>query len=153
MEFSNYIGGKWVPGCTGTTFDTVNPADESVLARIHAAGVEDVDAAVEAATGAFDAWRLTPAPLRGELLYKVGDLLKARKEELARLLTQDMGKVISEARGDVQEAIDMAYYMGGEGRRLLGYTAPVEMPNKFGMAIRDPSGVVGIITPWNFPIA
>jgi aldehyde dehydrogenase (NAD+) len=91
--------------------------------------------------------------LRGEILFKVGDILKQKKEELARLLTQDMGKVIAEARGDVQEAIDMAYFMGGEGRRLLGYTAPVEMPNKFGMAVRDPAGVVGLITPWNFPIA
>ncbi len=153
MEFSNYIGGRWVNGCTGSVFETINPANEAVLAEIHAAGVPDVDAAVEAAQHAFETWRLTPAPLRGELLFKVGDLLKARKEELARLLTQDMGKVISEARGDVQEAIDMAFYMGGEGRRLLGYTAPVEMPNKFGMAVRDPSGVVGIITPWNFPIA
>jgi aldehyde dehydrogenase (NAD+) len=87
------------------------------------------------------------------LLFKIGDILKQKKEDLARLLTQDMGKVLSEARGDVQEAIDMAYYMGGEGRRLLGYTAPVEMPNKFGMAVRDPAGVVGLITPWNFPIA
>src|SRR5512146_552517 len=153
MEFSNYIDGRWVEGCTGTTFQSINPADESVVAEIHAAGVADVDAAVEAATHAFDSWRQTPAPIRGELLFRVGELLKSRKEELARLLTQDMGKVISEARGDVQEAIDMAFYMGGEGRRLLGYTAPVEMPNKFGMAVRDPSGVVGIITPWNFPIA
>ncbi len=153
MEFRNYIDGRWVDGCTGSVFQSINPANESVVADIHAAGVADVDAAVEAATRAFDSWRLTPAPLRGELLYKVGELLKERKEELARLLTLDMGKVISEARGDVQEAIDMAFYMGGEGRRLLGYTAPVEMPNKFGMAVRDPSGVVGIITPWNFPIA
>jgi acyl-CoA reductase-like NAD-dependent aldehyde dehydrogenase len=153
MEFQNYIGGKWVKGRGGKTFDTINPANEEVLAQIHAADVADVEAAVQAATNAFHSWRLTPAPLRGELLFKVGDLLKQKKEELARLLTQDMGKVIAEARGDVQEAIDMAYYMGGEGRRLLGYTAPVEMPNKFGMAVRDPSGVVGIITPWNFPIA
>lgn len=153
MDIQNYIAGRWVPGQAGATFDSINPADESLLARIQAAEVADVETAVEAATRAFDAWRLTPAPLRGELLFKVGDLLKQKKEELARLLTQDMGKVIAEARGDVQEAIDMAYYMGGEGRRLLGYTAPVEMPNKFGMAIRDPSGVVGIITPWNFPVA
>jgi alpha-ketoglutaric semialdehyde dehydrogenase len=153
MEFSNYIDGKWVKGSTGSTFETINPANERVLANIHAAGIADVDAAVEAATRAFDTWRLTPAPLRGELLFKIGELLKAHKEELARLLTQDMGKVIAEARGDVQEAIDMAFYMGGEGRRLLGYTAPVEMENKFGMAVRDPSGVVGISTPWNFPIA
>ena len=153
MEFSNYINGRWVKGCTGSTFETINPANETVLAEISAAGIADVDAAVLAASQAFDSWRLTPAPLRGELLFKVGELLKARKEELARLLTQDMGKVIAEARGDVQEAIDMAFYMGGEGRRLLGYTAPVEMENKFGMAVRDPSGVVGIITPWNFPSA
>ena len=153
MEFSNYIDGRWVRGCTGSTFQTINPANETVLAEIPAAGVQDVDVAVEAATRAFEPWRRTPAPLRGELLFKVGELLKSRKEELARLLTQEMGKVIAEARGDVQEAIDMAFYMGGEGRRLLGYTAPVEMPNKFGMAVRDPSGVVGIITPWNFPIA
>ena len=153
MEFSSFIDGRWVEGCSGTTFQSINPADETVVADIHAAGIPDVDASVDAATRAFDAWRLTPAPLRGEFLFMVGELLKSRKEELARLLTQDMGKVISEARGDVQEAIDMAFYMGGEGRRLLGYTAPVEMPNKFGMAVRDPSGVVGIITPWNFPIA
>ncbi|SRR5581483_5511937 len=153
MEFQNYIGGKWVKGRGGKTFDAINPANEEVIAQIHAADVADVEAAVQAATDAFESWRLTPAPLRGELLFKIGDLLKQKKEELARLLTQDMGKVIAEARGDVQEAIDMAYFMGGEGRRLLGYTAPVEMPNKFGMAVRDPSGVAGIITPWNFPIA
>ncbi len=153
MEFSNYIGGRWVKGCTGSVFQSINPANETVVAEIHAAGVPDVDAAVDAASRAFDDWRLTPAPLRGELLFKVGEVLKLCKEELARLLTQDMGKVISEARGDVQEAIDMAFYMGGEGRRLLGYTAPVEMPNKFGMAVRDPSGVAAIITPWNFPVA
>lgn len=153
MEVFNYIDGKWVKGSTGATFPSLNPANESVLAEIHAAGTPDVDLAVEAASRAFDPWRLTPAPLRGELLYRVGELLKQHKEDLARLLTQDMGKVIEEARGDVQEAIDMAFYMGGEGRRLLGYTAPVEMPNKFGMAVRDPSGVVGIITPWNFPVA
>jgi len=153
MEFKNYIGGKWQPGRAGLTFEAVNPANEEVLAQIQAADVAEVDAAVQSASQAFKAWRLTPAPLRGEVLYRIGELLKVRKEELARLLTQDMGKVIAEARGDVQEAIDMAFYMGGEGRRLLGYTAPVEMPNKFGMAVRDPSGVAGIITPWNFPIA
>src|SRR5215813_1280501 len=153
MEFRNYIGGKWVDGRGGKTFNSINPANEEVLAQIHAADVADVEAAVQAAADAFKSWRLTPAPLRGELLFKIGDILKTKKEELARLLTQDMGKVITEARGDVQEAIDMAYFMGGEGRRLLGYTAPVEMPNKFGMAVRDPSGVAGIITPWNFPIA
>jgi len=151
MEFRNYINGKWVKG--RTTFQTINPANEELVAEIAQAEISDVDAAVSAATEAFKSWRLVPAPLRGELLFRVGDILKQKKEELARLLTQDMGKVIAEARGDVQEAIDMAYFMGGEGRRLLGYTAPVEMPNKFGMAVRDPAGVVGLITPWNFPIA
>jgi len=151
MEFQNYINGTWVKG--RRTFQTINPANEELVADIAQAEVSDVAAAVGAATEAFKSWRLVPAPLRGEILYKVGDILKQKKEELAQLLTRDMGKVIAEARGDVQEAIDMAYFMGGEGRRLLGYTAPVEMPNKFGMAVRDPSGVVGLITPWNFPIA
>jgi alpha-ketoglutaric semialdehyde dehydrogenase len=151
MEFQNYINGKWVKG--RSKFQTINPANEEVLAEIAQAEISDVDAAVGAATKAFQSWRLVPAPLRGEMLFTIGDILKQKKEELARLLTQDMGKVISEARGDVQEAIDMAYFMGGEGRRLLGYTAPVEMPNKFGMAVRDPAGVVGLITPWNFPLA
>jgi aldehyde dehydrogenase (NAD+) len=151
MEFQNYINGKWVDG--GNTFQTINPANEELVAEIAQAEIPDVNSAVNAAKEAFNSWRLVPAPLRGELLFKVGDILKGKKEELAQLLTRDMGKVIAEARGDVQEAIDMAYFMGGEGRRLLGYTAPVEMMNKFGMAVRDPSGVVGLITPWNFPIA
>jgi acyl-CoA reductase-like NAD-dependent aldehyde dehydrogenase len=151
MEFQNYINGKWVNG--RNTFQTINPANEELVATIAQAELSDVDAAVNAAMEAFQAWRLVPAPMRGEMLFKVGDILKQKKEELAQLLTRDMGKVIAEARGDVQEAIDMAYFMGGEGRRLLGYTAPVEMPNKFGMAVRDPAGVVGLITPWNFPVA
>jgi alpha-ketoglutaric semialdehyde dehydrogenase len=151
MEFQNYINGKWTKG--RRTFQTINPANEELVADIAQADIADVELAVQAASDAFKAWRLTPAPLRGELLFKVGDILKQKKEELSQLLTRDMGKVIAEARGDVQEAIDMAYFMGGEGRRLLGYTAPVEMPNKFGMAVRDPAGVVGLITPWNFPIA
>jgi aldehyde dehydrogenase (NAD+) len=151
MEFQNYINGKWVKG--QSTFQTINPANEELVAEVAQAEISDVEAAVSAATEAFKSWRVVPAPLRGEILFTVGDLLKQKKEELAQLLTRDMGKVIAEARGDVQEAIDMAYFMGGEGRRLLGYTAPVEMPNKFGMAVRDPSGVVALITPWNFPIA
>jgi aldehyde dehydrogenase (NAD+) len=151
MEFQNYINGKWVKG--KSTFQTINPANEELVADIAQAELSDVDEAVDAAKGAFNSWRLTPAPIRGEMLFKIGDILKQKKEELSQLLTRDMGKVIAEARGDVQEAIDMAYFMGGEGRRLLGYTAPVEMMNKFGMAVRDPSGIVGLITPWNFPIA
>jgi aldehyde dehydrogenase (NAD+) len=149
----NYIGGEWVESRTGETFQSINPATEEVVADVARSGVDDVNAAVKAAKDAYKNWRLTPAPRRGEILYRVGQLLIERKEDLARLMVQEMGKVIAEARGDVQEAIDMAFFIGGEGRRLLGYTAPVEMPNKFGMAIRDSVGVVGLITPWNFPIA
>ncbi len=147
----NYIGGRWVE--TGETFATYNPATEELIAPVAKASASDVDAAVRAAKEAYKQWRLVPAPRRGEVLYQVAALLQERKEDLARLMTQEMGKVLSEARGDVQEAIDMAFYMGGEGRRMLGYTAPVEMPEKFGMALRDSVGVIGLVTPWNFPVA
>jgi aldehyde dehydrogenase (NAD+) len=149
----NLINGEWAGARSGETFTTINPATEEVLGTVAKSGAEDVEAAVAAAKAAYDDWRLIPAPRRGEILFRVGQMLTERKEALAQLMTKEMGKVIAEARGDVQEAIDMAFYMGGEGRRLLGYTAPVELPNKFGMAVRDPVGVVGLITPWNFPIA
>jgi len=149
----NFIGGKWVDSRSGNTFESVNPATEEVLTTVSRSAAEDVSAAVEAARTAYDKWRLTPAPRRGEILYRVAELLKERKEEISRIMTQEMGKILPETRGDLQEAIDMAYYMGGEGRRLMGYTAPVEMPNKFGMALRDSVGVCGMITPWNFPVA
>jgi alpha-ketoglutaric semialdehyde dehydrogenase len=149
----NFIGGKWVEARSGETFNSLNPATEELVAPVAKSGMEDVAAAVDAAKRAYDGWRLMPAPRRGEILFRVGQWLMERKEALAQLMTQEMGKVIAEARGDVQEAIDMAFFMGGEGRRLLGYTAPVELPNKFGMAIRDSIGVVALITPWNFPIA
>ncbi|MCC7451027.1 MAG: aldehyde dehydrogenase family protein [Anaerolineae bacterium] len=149
----NFIGGKWIEARSGETFDSINPATEELVAPVAKSGTEDVAAAVDAAKQAYEGWRLTPAPKRGEILYRVGQLLMERKEALSHLMTQEMGKVIAEARGDVQEAIDMAFFMGGEGRRLHGYTAPVELPNKFGMAIRDSVGVVALITPWNFPIA
>ncbi len=149
----NYIGGEWVAALSGEVFPSYNPADETLLAEAAKSAAADIDAAVKAAKTAYKEWRLVPAPRRGEVLYRVAELLQTRKEDLARVMTQEMGKVLSEARGDVQEAIDMAYYMGGEGRRMLGYTAPVEMPEKFGMAIRDSAGVIGLITPWNFPVA
>ncbi len=153
MRYRNYIGGEWVDAHSGATFEDINPANEELLGLIARSDAQDADAAVEAAAKAYPAWRLTPAPKRGEILFRVGQFLLERKEELARLLTREMGKVLPEARGDVQEAIDMAFYIAGEGRRLLGYTAPVELPNKFGMAVRDSVGVAAIITPWNFPIA
>lgn len=149
----NLIGGKWLEAKSGATFESLNPATEEVLVHAVRSGAEDVAAAVQAAKDAYDKWRLTPAPRRGEILFTVAEILKQRKQELAELMTKEMGKIVAETGGDVQEAIDMAYFMGGEGRRLMGYTAPVEMPNKFGMALRDSVGVVGLITPWNFPIA
>jgi len=149
----NLIGGAWVDSRTGEMFETQNPATEELLGVAPASGADDVAAAVAAAKAAYDDWRLMPAPRRGEILYDVARLLEERKQELSELMTSEMGKIVSETGGDVQEAIDMAYYMGGEGRRLMGYTAPVEMPNKFGMALRDSIGIVGLITPWNFPAA
>ncbi len=153
MQVRNYINGKWVEARSGEWYVDLNPATEEPVAEVVKSDERDVAAAVEAAEAAFEKWRKVPAPKRAEILYRAGQLLVERKEQLARLLTQEMGKILPEARGDVQEAIDMAFYIGGEGRRLLGYTAPVELPNKFGMAIRDPIGVVACITPWNFPIA
>ncbi|MFQ5854442.1 MAG: aldehyde dehydrogenase family protein [Anaerolineae bacterium] len=153
MEYQNYINGEWVPSHTGERLESINPATGEVISTVPRSDEQDVEAAVAAARKAFEKWRLTPAPRRGEILFEVGRLLKERKQELGEFLTTEMGKVLPEALGDVQEAIDMAFYMGGEGRRLLGATVPSELPNKFAMAVRDPVGVVGIITPWNFPIA
>ena len=152
-QVCNFIGGKWIPAHSGRTFETWNPATGQVIARCADSGVEDVRQAVAAAREAFEAWRRLPAPRRGELLYRVAERLVHEKESLARTLTSEMGKVLEEARGDVQEAIDMAYYMGGEGRRQFGHVAPAELPQKSACAIREPLGVVGLITPWNFPMA
>jgi alpha-ketoglutaric semialdehyde dehydrogenase len=150
----NLIGDEWVAAKSGATFRSVNPANhDEVIGEFAASGPADVDAAVAAAKAAFPAWSMMPAPKRGEILFKVARILAEHKEELSRLMTREMGKVLAEARGDVQEAIDVAYYMAGEGRRMFGQTVPSEMPDKFAMAIRRPIGVVGIITPWNFPVA
>src|SRR2546428_316033 len=151
--FQNYIGGKWQGAQSGQTFPNYNPATGELLGYFPLSGETEANGAVDAARAAFAKWRLVPAPKRGEILYRVGELMLRHKEELARIMTQEMGKVLKETRGDVQEGIDMAYYMGGEGRRLFGYSVPVELPNKSGVATRDPVGVVACITPWNFPIA
>ena len=152
--YRNLIGGQWVAAASGQTFDDVNPANrEEILGVFPRSGPADVDQAVRAAQEAQKSWRNVPAPKRGEIIFKSGEILTARKEELARLMAREMGKVLKEARGDVQEAIDTAYYMAGEGRRLFGVQAPCELPRKFGVAIRVPVGVVAAITPWNFPIA
>ena len=152
--YKNFINGKWVDAKSGKTFENRNPANwDEVLSTFPLSGKEDVDEAVSAAREAFERWRLVPAPSRGNILKKVGDLMTARKEDLARTMTKEMGKVLLETRGDVQEGIDTAYYAASEGRRLFGHTVPSELPNKFNMALRMPIGVAGIITPWNFPMA
>src|SRR5689334_22882858 len=151
--FKNFIGGEWVDAASGETFETTVPATGEVLGSFPKSGPEDVDHAVEAAKAAFEDWRLVPAPRRGEILFRFGQLLAERKDEVADLMAHEMGKVLPEAAGDVQEAIDMSFYMGGEGRRLFGQTTPSELRDKFNMSVRMPIGVVGVITPWNFPIA
>jgi aldehyde dehydrogenase (NAD+) len=152
--YQNLIGGEHRPARSGKTFLNVNPADHAdVVGEFPASAAEDVDAAVAAAKKAYATWRLTPAPKRAEILYRTGQLLQERKEQYARDMTREMGKVLAETRGDVQEAIDEAFYVAGEGRRLFGKTTPSELQNKFAMSIRMPLGVVGMITPWNFPMA
>ena len=152
--FKNFIDGEWVEASTGETFENRNPADTRDLVGIfQKSGKADVDAAVEAAKHAFAKWRLVPAPRRAELVYRAAEILIERKEEYSRDMTREMGKILKETRGDVQEAIDTAYYMAGEGRRMFGPTTPSELPNKFAMAIRQPLGVCAMITPWNFPMA
>lgn len=152
--YHNYIDGKWVKSETGRTFASYNPANtEEVVGYFPLSSEKDLKAAVDAAHRAFPAWKKTPAPERAEIILKAAHILESRKEELARNMVREMGKVIKEARGDVQEAIDMAKYAAGEGRRLLGMTVPSELRNKFAMAIRVPIGIIGVITPWNFPVA
>jgi acyl-CoA reductase-like NAD-dependent aldehyde dehydrogenase len=151
--FQNYIAGEWVDAVSGETFESTSPADGETLGVFPKSGQADVDRAVAAAKEAFEDWRLVPAPKRGEILFRFAQLLTDEKEDLSQLMTHEMGKVLPEARGDVQEAIDMAFYMGGEGRRLFGQTTPSELRGKFNMSVRMPIGVVGVITPWNFPIA
>jgi aldehyde dehydrogenase (NAD+) len=153
-KFQNFIDGKWCDALSGKTFENRNPANwDEVIGTFPKSGKEDVDLAVKAARRAFEKWRLVPAPKRGDIMRRVGDLMVARKEELARQMTREMGKVLAETRGDVQEGIDTAYYASSEGRRLFGATVPSELPNKFNMAVRVPIGVAGVITPWNFPMA
>ncbi len=153
MDALNYIDGKWVPAASGKTFPSYDPATGELIGTVPESDAADVARAVEAAAQAFDRWRKTPAPRRAEIIHAAADLIRARKPQLAELLTREMGKVLLEAQGDVQEAVDMGMYMAGEGRRLNGLLVPSELPNKWAMAVREPLGVVGIITPWNFPIA
>src|SRR5438477_8178679 len=153
QTFKNFIGGEWVDAASGETFESVSPADGETIGIFPKSTAEDVDRAVAAAKAAYEEWRLVPAPKRGEILFRFAQLVAEQKPDLTDLMTHEMGKVKAEAGGDVQEAIDMSYYMAGEGRRLFGQTTPSELKDKFNMSVRMPIGVVGVITPWNFPIA
>jgi aldehyde dehydrogenase (NAD+) len=153
-DYKNYINGAWVASKTGKTFESRNPADDTdLVGTFQDSNVDDVNSAVAAAKKAFHPWRLMPAARRAEFVQHAGEILRRDKERIAREMTREMGKVLAEARGDVQEAIDIAFLAAGEGRRLFGYTTPSEMPNKFAMCVRAPIGVVGLVTPWNFPLA
>jgi alpha-ketoglutaric semialdehyde dehydrogenase len=152
--YGNFIGGEWVESAGGRTFDSVNPADtRDLIGRFQASEAPDVAMAIRAADVALPAWRAMPAPKRAEIMFDFAALLAQHKERLARAMTREMGKVIAEARGDVQEGIDIAFLMAGEGRRMSGDTVPSELPDKWAMSVREPLGVAAIVTPWNFPIA
>ena len=152
--YNNYIDGRWAPSTSGETFENRNPANSDDLIGVFQKSTSrDVDAALDAARRAYDTWRLVPAPRRAEILFRAAQLIADRKETFARDMTREMGKVLSETRGDVQEAIDMTFYMAGEGRRMFGQTVPSELRNKFAMSVRQPLGVCSVITPWNFPMA
>src|SRR5437868_3486463 len=152
--FKNFIDGKWVEPSGGEYFENRNPADwDDVIGKFPLSGPADVDCAVRSAQRGFAIWRATPAPARGDVLRRVGDILSRRKEEIADLMTREMGKPLQETRGDVQEGIDTAYYAASEGRRLFGHTVPSEMRNKWAMSYRRPIGVCGLVTPYNFPMA
>jgi len=152
--FSNFIDGKWVPASSGNTCENRNPADtREVVGIFQRSGAAEVNLAVEAAQAAFKKWSRTPAPRRAEIIMKAASILERQKEAFSRDMTREMGKVIKETRGDTQEAIDCGHFFAGEGRRMYGLTTPSELPNKFAMCTRNPVGVVGMICPWNFPMA
>ena len=152
--FKNYINGEWSEAASGRAFENRNPANTDELIGIFPeSSAAEVDAAVDAARAAFGTWRLVPAPKRAEIFFRAAEILSKRKETLAHEMTREMGKVLDETRGDVQEAVDMTYYMAGEGRRLWGQTTPSELREKFAMSVRQPLGVCALITPWNFPMA
>jgi aldehyde dehydrogenase (NAD+) len=154
QPYRNLIDGEWVPARGGRSFEDRNPADaRRVVAEFPDSGPDDVAAAVESAARAFRSWRLVPAPKRGELVFRMGEILTRRKEDLARAMAEEMGKPLREARGDVQEGIDVCFHIGGEGRRLHGFTTPSELPDKTCYTTRQPVGVCGLIAPWNFPLA
>ena len=153
-NYQNFIAGEWVAPATGVYLDNTNPADvNDLIGRFPDSDARDVEKAVRSAKRGFELWSRTPAPVRGDVLRRVGDLLVERKESIANAMTREMGKVLAETRGDVQEGIDTAYYAATEGRRLFGQVVPSELRSKWAMSYRRPIGVVGLITPFNFPMA
>src|SRR5947209_5367038 len=143
--YPNYINGEWVASASGDWFENVNPADaRDVVGRFPLSTAEDIELAVGAARSAAERWRKLPAPRRAEILFRLGEILIRRKDEFAREMTREMGKVLKETGGDVQEAIDCTYFTAGEGRRLHGFTTPAEMPDKFAMCVRQPVGLCGL---------
>lgn len=153
MKFVNYIDGSWVPSVSGKTFQSINPATGEVIGEVTESTPADVDAACAAAVRAFDHWRQTPVPRRAEILSRAGEILFRRQDELARLMTMEMGKILRHACEEVRAAIDLAFFTGGEGRRSFGYTTPSTRPDRLAVAVREPVGTVGVITPWSFPLA
>jgi aldehyde dehydrogenase (NAD+) len=154
QTYNNFIDGHWVPSSSGRVFENRNPADrDELIGLFQESTVNDAETAIAAAVRAYDHWRLVPAPKRAEILFRAAELIVERKERFARDMTREMGKVLEETRGDVQEAIDMTYFMAGEGRRQYGQTVPSELRDKFAMSVRQPLGVCSVITPWNFPMA
>src|SRR5205809_5680632 len=152
--FDNFIDGPWIPSASGDTFENRNPANtRDVVGVFQKSTAADGANAIDAARLAYERWRVVPAPRRAELLFRAAQLIADRKEALARDMTREMGKVLDETRGDVQEAIDMTFFMAGEGRRQYGQTVPSELRDKFAMSVRQPLGVCAVITPWNFPMA
>ena len=152
--YGNYIGGRWIKAASGEMMENRNPADtRDLIGLFPASHAEDVERAINAASEAYPKWKTTPAPKRAEILYRLGNILIDRKEVYAADMTREMGKVLKESRGDVQEAIDMTFYTAGEGRRMHGYTTPSELPDKMAMCVRQPVGICSLITPWNFPMA
>src|SRR5689334_3355833 len=151
---ANFINGNWIPSSSGRLFENRSPANtDDLIGMFQESTAADAEQAVRAAERAYASWRLVPAPRRAEMLFRAAQLIAERKEQFARDMTREMGKVLEETRGDVQEAIDMTFFMAGEGRRLYGQTVPSELRDKFAMSVRQPVGVCAVITPWNFPMA
>lgn len=153
-KFENFIAGKWAAADSGEYFRNANPADrKDIIGEFPLSGATDVQRAVDSAKRGFQLWRRWPAPARGDVLRRVGDIMADRKDEIADAMTREMGKPLTETRGDVQEGIDTAYYAASEGRRLFGKTVPSELRDKWAMSFRRPIGVAGLICPFNFPMA